>query len=310
MIKRKRGIESQKSLYGYLFLVPWSIGLLMFFIKPMFDSIRYSFSEVTLGESGMSLEFKGLENFKYIINSDPSYLGNLKESIIYFAFSLPVIIAISMILGVMLNQKFSGRIFMRAIYFLPVIIASSVVMDFLNGGTNSAVSQITESGSSYTMNSVDFEAILLQLNFPNEITEMFSYYIQQIFDLIWSCGVPIVLFIAGLQSIPDQLYEASRVEGANKWEEFWYITFPMLGDVILLVIVYVSLDLFTAEKNLVIEQAYSAMRSSAEYDLAASMLWVYFLLVVAVLGIVLGLFWYLCLRRWRNEGGNVNVRNR
>ena len=73
---------------------------------------------------------------------------------------------------------------------------------------------------------------------------------------------------------------------------------------------YVSLDLFTAEKNLVIDQAYSAMRSSAEYDLAASMLWVYFILVVAVLGAVLMLFWYLCLRRWRNEGGNVNDRRK
>ena len=122
--------------------------------------------------------------------------------------------------------------------------------------------------------------------------------INNIFDLLWSCGIQTVLFIAGLQSIPATLYEASRVEGATKWEEFWFITFPSLGSVTLLVAVYTMVDVFTNTRNTVIEKAYGQM-SKGVYDEPTAMLWTYFALVGIIMGIVLFLYNRFLLKRWQ-----------
>ena len=107
-----------------------------------------------------------------------------------------------------------------------------------------------------------------------------------------------VLFIAGLQSIPATLYEASKVEGATKWEEFWFITFPSLGSVTLLVSVYTMVDAFTNTRNTVIDKAYT-MINSGNYDETSAMLWVYFAVVGVVMGAVLFLYNRFLLKRWQ-----------
>ena len=78
--------------------------------------------------------------------------------------------------------------------------------------------------------------------------------------MIWNCGVQTVLFISGMQTIPPLLYEVSKVEGATKWEEFWFITFPMLSRVMVLVSVFTMVELMTAQSNSVMMQAYTFMR--------------------------------------------------
>ena len=143
---------------------------------------------------------------------------------------------------------------------------------------------------------IDFDAILGNLGLPEEINELISGYIGDIFNLLWSCGIQIVLFIAGLQTIPDQLYEVSRVEGASKWEEFWYITVPMLGPTILLVMVYTMIDLFTQNKG-VMKMSFDLMKN-AVYGESSAMMWMYFLVVGALMSIVLALYNFFCLRKW------------
>ena len=136
------------------------------------------------------------------------------------------------------------------------------------------------------------------MQLPQQVTALFSKYLSNVFDLIWSCGIQLVLFLSGLQSIPTQLYEVSKIEGATKWEEFWYLTVPMLKDVILLVMVYTMIELFTAIDNPVIAQAYSIMKNDQIYDSSSAMLWGYFLVVGAVMGLVLLIYNRCCLRRW------------
>lgn len=300
-VKKKKGVEQLKSRYGRLFVLPWEIGLVLFFIVPLFTSIIYSFSTVTLGQGGITTQWAGLEWYKYIINSDPNYLTNVKSAISNFMVQLPIIVALSLILAIILNQKFAGRMMARAIFFLPVIIATGVILDLLTSEYIN-VSLITSSANSsgagnYGSSMIDFDAILGNLGLPEDITKIIGDYIGSIFNLLWSCGIQIVLFIAGLQTIPDQLYEVSKVEGASKWEEFWYITIPMLGNSILLVMVYTMIDIFT-KKTGVMESAFKLMDEKLIYDRASAMLWFYFVIVAAIMALVLAVYNRFCIKKW------------
>ena len=183
-----------------------------------------------------------------------------------------------------------------------MIIASGVIMYVLQSEYLSVPLFNMASGSEYEYGGmIDFNEILSDLELPTQVLKLFSQYLSNVFGLIWSCGVQIILFISGLQSIPEQLYEVSKIEGATKWEEFWYLTIPMLKDVLLLVIVYTMIILFTAVDNPVIAQAYSIMRDSQVYDQSSAMLWAYFVLVGIVMGIVLWAYNRFCLKKWGGE---------
>ncbi len=292
--KKLRGIEALKSRYGLMFVSIWVIGFLMFFLLPLCQSFIYAFCSVSIGsESGSGLEFVGLDNFLKIINEDPDYTTNLSASLSSILYSLPLILIVSLVLALILNQKFRGRLFFRAIYFLPVIIASGVVMDLISGQLDSAGQVAT----SVTENMFSVSDIMNVLNLPASIATTVQKIISQIFSLLWQCGVQIVLFIAGLQSIPSSLYEASRVEGASKWEDFWFITFPMLSRVTLLVGVFTMIELFTATTSPVIDVAYAKM-STGIYDISSAMLWLYFAAVAVIMGLVILLYNKLLVKRW------------
>lgn len=116
----------------------------------------------------------------------------------------------------------------------------------------------TAMSASITDNMFSVEDVMGWLNLPPQIAELAKNAINSIFDLVWKSGIQIVLFIAGLQSIPKSLYEASTVEGASKWEEFWFITFPMLSRVTLLVGIFTMIELFTDANNTLVSRAYPA----------------------------------------------------
>lgn len=286
--QRKTGIERLKARYGCQFVAHWVVGLVLFFIIPIVNSLRYSFSEMSVTGEGIHMVFAGIRHYRDMLVSNGSYINNLVAALADMFTSLPIIMALSLILAVVLNQKFRGRLAARAIFFLPVIIASGVVINILKSGYIHAPLFNVTSGAEYEYGGlIDFNEILSNLQLPQQVTALFSKYLSNVFDLIWSCGIQLVLFLSGLQSIPAQLYEVSKIEGATKWEEFWYLTVPMLKDVILLVLVYTMIELFTAIDNPVIAQAYSIMKNDQIYDSSSAMLWGYFLVVGAVMGLVL-----------------------
>lgn len=296
-VKKHRGVEQLQSRTGRLFVLPWEIGLVLFFFVPLIKSIYYSFCDVGITNTGIKTTWVGLKWYDFIINQHPDYLESIRDMLSAFAVQLPIILALSLILAMVLNQKFRGRMFARAIFFLPVIIATGVIMNLMTG-EHIQVSLVASSGSQGNYGTmIDFDAILGNLGLPEEITTLIASYIGDVFNLLWSCGIQIVLFIAGLQSIPDQLYEVSKVEGASKWEEFWYITVPMLGPTILLVMVYTMIDLFT-QNQFVIATAFDLMSNQAIYDQSSAMVWFYFVVVGAVMALVIGVYNFFCLRRW------------
>ena len=296
--KSKRSIEKRNSRNGFLFVLPWFIGVLLFFLSPLLQTMFFSFSKVEVTTGGFNTDFIGLENFKYALYESPEYVNNMLTSMTEFAYKIPIVFILSFIIAVVLNGKFHGRTFFRSLYFIPVIIINSVVMNYLSGA--SSVDEMSEATqSAYLSGVLDFENLFLQMGIPAETTGLIFRYVDQIFDLVWECGVQIVLFISGLQSIPEQLYEVSKVEGASKWEEFWYITVPMLGNSIVLVVVYTVIEFCVSTENAVIDQGYTVLLEQQVYGKSSAMLWLYFVIMAAIVVAAYTVFHRLCLRKWQ-----------
>lgn len=285
-------------MYGRMFILPWEIGFVIFFLIPLVQSLSFVFSNVRIGETNFNTTWVGLANIDYVLFKSEGYMDNLISALTSFAYSIPLVVALSLIVGVVLNQKFKGRIVFRSIFFLPVIIATGVVMQYIQGDNVAAA--MREGGAATSGNGVDVTAILEGMHLTPQITEFLVGFVNQIFDLFWDCGIQIVLFISGLQSIPEQLYEVCRVEGANKWEEFWYVTFPMLSGTTLLVMIFTAIEIFTDGTNPVMRQGLGLLQQT-EYSWSAAMLWVYFALVGAILGIAVLLLQKFVFSKWATE---------
>lgn len=300
--RKKRGIEAIKRRYGIAFVAPWVFGVIVFVAIPIITTVMYSFSVVTMGSYGLEMDFVGLKNYYELLFQNTVFVDRLAASLTCVFTSLPIIVSLSLILAIILNQEFKGRMMMRSIFFLPVIISSGVVMYVLNGGGGSDAATISSALSSSAaansyVDSIDFSEILTRLNFPSDINDLLMNYLSDTFNLIWSCGVQILLFIAGLQTIPTQLYEVGQVEGATAWESFWYITFPMLSRVTMLVVFYTMVDLFV-DNSALVDAALQDMRWHTIYDKTSAQLWIYFLGVGIVMGIIMLLYNKLLLKRW------------
>ena len=295
-LKKSRGIEELKSRYGLMFVMPWIFGLIMFFFFPLFQSIIYSFSDVVVSPGGVQTDWVGLKHFIEILKVDQNYTNELTTSLTDIIYSLPIILILSLVLAMMLNQKFRGRVFFRALYFLPVIIATGQVMKLVFETTDDSLSEMGVSGG-LSSGMITVEDLTGMLNMSTEIAKFITTTINDIFNLIWSCGIQIVLYLSGLQSIPATLYEASRVEGATKWEEFWFITFPMLSRITLLVGVFTMVELFVDERGPLVDRVYGSMLAG-QYDKPSAMIWFYFIIVSAIMGVVIFLFNRFVMKRY------------
>lgn len=297
----KRSIETRNKRNGFFFILPWCIGFLLFFLIPLFKSVAFSFCNVSVTTNGLVLKPIGLSNYKYIFYESAKFVDNLVDSITSFAYQIPIIIILSLIIAVTLNTKFKGRTIFRAILFIPVIISTGVIINFLLGDSVAEeMRSTTQSGGSIYMSGlIDFEKMFNELGLPKSVTVFIFQYVEEIFNLIWKSGIQIVLFISGLQSIPEQLYEVSKVEGANKIEEFWYITIPMLGNSIVLVIIYTALEFCASTDNAVMNQAYTILLNQQNYAESSAMMWSYFAIIAVILGFVFFLINKFFLKKWQ-----------
>lgn len=295
---KKLSIERRNSRNGFFFTLPWIIGVILFFLIPMVQSVLFAFSDVKVGTGGFELKFVALKNFKYALYESPEYISNLTDSLSEFAYQIPIVFILSFVLAVVLNGKFVGRTFFRSLFFIPVIIANGVVMDMINaGGQIEELNKVTQ--SAYLSGLIDFESLFAQMGIPTDATNLIFSYVDRIFDLVWECGVQTVLFISGLQAIPEQLYEVSKVEGATKWEEFWFITVPMLGHTMVLVAVFTVIEFCVSTNNSVISQAYTMLVGQQIYGKSSAMLWIFFAVVAIIVSALFVFYKKVCLDKWK-----------
>lgn len=243
--------RKRQSAWGFAFTIALIIGLIYFFLIPFFITLIYSFSRVenlrintsTLEHIGVATEWIGLDNFRYILKEHSTFSTSLFNAFTGTIFNVIFILIFSLIIAVLLNSKFKGRAFVRAVFFMPVIFNSQAVDVAMATGAQLASTMEASQNSIFTQgfNMMDF---LLEANLPQTVATFLGGMTSQIYDVISYSGVQILIFLAGIQSVPKHLYEAAKIEGATQYEIFWKITFPMVSPLMLTAGVYTVVDSF------------------------------------------------------------------
>lgn len=280
--------EKKKAWVGFGFIAAWLFGFLFFFLKPTISSLVYSFCKVNmLEEGGYTLEFLGLTNYVEALTLNKEYPRLLVEALGKMVYEVPAILVFSLFIAVILNQKFRGRMLARAVFFLPVIVATGVVMKVLDGDIyNASMEAGAKNATLFSTNALgDF---LAQAGIDEKIVNFLTNLSDNVFQLTWQSGVQILLFIAGLQTVSTEMYEAASMEGATAWESFWKITFPMLSPTLVLNVVYTIISSFTDYSNYLMVYIRDQGRALRLSDTAAYS-WMYFLIVAGILAVVYAL---------------------
>ena len=280
------GLQKRKAISGYLFISPFLLGFLVFMAKPFFQSLWMSFCDVELGAGIINPVFKGLKNFKHALTIDPEFNRLLVEQISKMCVYSLAIMVFSFFVALILNQKFKGRALVRSIFFLPVILSSGVILGLetnnqLMANLASSIEETT-TGVSVT---VALENILRTAGVGTRAFEKVFEVIDNIYDIAIASGIQIIIYLCGLQTISDSMYEAAAIEGCTKWESLWKITFPMISSLFLVNWIYTIIDFCMRSDNEVMEKFTTVMIGEMNYGLASAMAWLYFLIVMAFVGI-------------------------
>ena len=287
-MKRRLSLTRKRSMWAYGFLLPWLIGVVFVFAIPMVLSISFAFSKVTV-DNGYSLQFIGFENFRYALFSDEKFLQYFATTVGDLLYEVPIILVYSFLVAVLLKEKFPGVTVFKFVFFLPVILSSDLFFGLLNNFgtvTSSSLDAVMNSASSGMLESLNLEKYLTQLGLSSEIVAMLTGPVDKVYEIVTCSGIQIFIFLAGIYSVPPDLYEAAHVEGANGWEKFWMITFPMVMPMILVNVIYTVVDTFISESNLVMEYVYELSFKNFDFGLSSAICWIYFTVIAVILAIV------------------------
>ncbi len=276
--RHRLSMAQRHSLEALIFLAPWIIGLCLFFLRPLFVSIRLSFSEI-VQLKGFVMDWRGLENYQYIFFYDINFVPMFIKTVSDTLLNTPICIVFSLVIAILLNRKMVGRGFFRAAFFIPVLLGSGYVMKQMLG--------MGADGTTITTGIMVPQIIADLLG--HSVTEFLQSVLDRITVVLWKSGVQIVLFLAGLQGISSSLYEAARVDGATEWEMFWKITLPMISPVILMNVVYTIVAFFTDGTNPIVDYIYKQSFSNPQqFAHGAAMGWVYFAFAFILCGVCIG----------------------
>lgn len=216
--RAKQKSVRQDNLMGYLFIAPWLIGFFAFTLIPMIASFGLSFTDYRLTAAP---NFIGLENYRTMLFDDPRYWKSLRATFFYVFTAIPLRLAFALALAMLLNNARRGISFYRAAFYVPSIIGASVAV---------AIMWRQFFGSDGIVN-----AVLWLFGIPptswigNPNTAIWTLILLA----VWQFGSPMLIFLAGLKHIPQELYESASIDGAGSWAKFISITIPMLSPVIL-----------------------------------------------------------------------------
>jgi len=286
-------LEGKSAVAGYLFILPFLIGLLAFIFLPILESLRMVFSEVNIDlvKNGFTMDFSGMDNLKRVLMIDPEFNRLLVEEIGRMLLIVPAVIIFSLFVALILNQEFKARGFVRAIFFLPVILSSGIMIGLETNNTLlSSMADIIKRGNLMKSSITGvLEDILVAEGAASDFMAYIFRIINQIYDIAMASGIQIIIFLSALQTIPLSMFEAAKIEGATGWECFWKITFPMVSPLILVNVVYSVVDYFIRTDNRVMEKIRVTMMQRMEYGFSTAMAWVYFLTVIVIIGIAMAL---------------------
>jgi multiple sugar transport system permease protein len=215
--RARRRAAGRDNKAGYLFLLPWLIGLFVITIGPLIASLYLSFTEYSLIQPP---EWIGVDNYVRMLHDDRLH-NALKVTFIYVFVGVPLQLILALAIAVLLNRGMRGLAFYRSVFYLPSMLGASVAIAVLwrqMFGVDGLVNQV--------LRHLGFQATTGWISDPR-------YALWTIILLhVWTFGSPMVIFLAGLRQIPTMYYEAAEVDGARRWSRFTKITLPLLSPII------------------------------------------------------------------------------
>ena len=214
--RRMTALERKEAVAGYLFLMPWIVGFLAFLVVPIAMSLYAAFTHWVLIQPPP--RWIGLENLRYMLFDDRYFGWSLGVTIRYMVMTLPPSLVLGLLLALLLNQKLRGMNVFRTIFYVPAVVSGVAVtllwMNLLNPELG-AINQLLRA-----LGVADPPNWLNSSTWALPAVAMMS---------LWGVGGSAILYLAGLQNIPAQLYEAAQIDGASPWQQFWKITLPLLS---------------------------------------------------------------------------------
>lgn len=212
-IGRLSAMTRRDLINGLLFISPWLLGLLIFTLYPLLASFYYSFTEYDIVSPPT---FVGLENYQELLFGDPLFWPAVRNTLFYAVFSIPLNLAVAILVALLLNLQVRGMAFYRTVFFLPSIVpdvASAMLWAWILN---------PQFGLANTL--------LKNLGLPTVgwLTDPTWSKPSLMLISLWGFGGSVVIFLAALQDIPEHLYEAAEIDGANALSKTWFVTLPML----------------------------------------------------------------------------------
>jgi multiple sugar transport system permease protein len=228
---RRLRARSDTRLAGYLFLLPWLVGFFCLTLGPTLSSLYLSFTDFNLLQPPRWI---GVQNYARMFFADPRFWGAVKVTLVYVALSVPAKLVFALGVALLLDKGIRGLTVYRALFYLPSLLGASVAIAVLwrqifsaDGVVNGVLALFGFTGPSWisTPDTAIYTLVLLS---------------------VWQFGSPMIIFLAGLRQIPQDLYEAASMDGASKWRQFRRITLPLLAPVIFFNLVLQTIDAFKA----------------------------------------------------------------
>ncbi|MGL5021049.1 MAG: carbohydrate ABC transporter permease [Mycoplasmatales bacterium] len=275
----------KRQLYGYLFILPWVLGFLMFYAQTLIRVIINSFQEIKVAQNGIDTTFIAIDNFKNIFTENATFNRVLTESLIETVTNLPFIVIFSLIVAMLLNSKFKGRGIARVIFFLPIILGLDLVLSLSEISDPAQIAGAVSTGA----NSAAFQAdalkqFLFDSSIPDFIVTILTSSVNRIFEIISLSGIQILIFISALQSINPALYEVAKIEGATTYEVFWKVVVPNISPIIFMVSIYTIIDSFYRTK--VADEIYNAAFVNGSFGTSSAMSVAYLICAFIILLVV------------------------
>lgn len=280
---KKLTLQEKKNIKGYWFLLPFILGFTVLFAYPLVQSFLYSLGGTNTA-SGYKIEITGFDMYFHALREDTKFYRYLIEALADMITKIPIIMIFSFIIANFLKNEFPGRNFIRLAFFIPVIISSGVVPSMETGNlVQSMVNESVGVAQEGLINEASLQEFLTDINFPSTMASYIVGAVTAIVDIINSSGIQILIFLTALQAIPSSLYEASSIEGATVWDDFWKITFPMVTPQMVVCLVYTIVDSVCSANNDVVDYIYNTAFLKLEYGFASAMSWIYTAMIVIIL---------------------------
>ena len=282
--------KTKKAIAGYLFIGLWIIGFIIFAARPMVESIRmalstFSGSKIAINEEGTGstvfyIEGFGFAQFKQIFNDNPDHVEAIISTFLDILVVVPLVLIFSLLLALLLHRKLKGIKIFRMIFFIPVILLSGNLLGYFNAYDLLTVSQLQGSdlGS------------MLSFYLPEEVVTVILNIFGKIILILWFSGVQTLVFLAGLQKDNKSVYEAASIDGANKWEMFWKITFPTLMPLMTINIIYTTVIYANTGNELTSIITSTIAPATYGRDYASALSWILFGIELVVIGIYVLIF--------------------